>query len=179
MKSNRKSVIAVIVLVVLLALVLLYVNNQTILLRLHGFDRDGTVVAYSDIDANHEMFQIIVGHSSSGDVQIGHMTRNQLGLWKMAVMNYPSEGWSQHAWTTLLQESWPPTFQVHVLYAAANAVTRIKSIDEYLPDGITAEIFQPEDSGFFWIHIYNDGEADMNGLGIYEILQSAGYVEAE
>lgn len=181
MKPNRKSVIAVIVLVVLLSLVLLYLNNQTIILRFHGFDKDGTLAAYSDVDANGELMQIFVGHSPDGDVQIGHMTRNKLGLWKMEIVSEPQDnsGRVVYAWTTLLQESWPPTFQVHVLYAAANAVTRIKSIDEYLPDGITAEIFQPDDSGFFWIHIYNDGEADMNGLGIHEILQSAGYVEAE
>ncbi len=176
MRPKRKIVITAIVLAVLLVLVLLYENNQTIVLRLNGFEKNGTLVAYSNIDANDEMFQIIVGHSSSGDVQIGHMTRNQLGLWKMEVMNYASEGWCQHVWTTLLTESWPPTFQGHVLYASNNAVTEIVSIDEYLSDGITAEIFQPEGSGFFWIHVYDDGEQSMNGLSIHRILQEAGYI---
>ena len=181
MKTNRKLVVAFIVLAVLLVFVLLYQNNQTIILRFHGFEKDGTLAAYSDVDANGELMQIFVGHSPDGDVQIGHMTRNKLGLWKMEIVSEPQDnsGHVVYGWTTLLQETWPPKFQFHHLYSGTDAVAKIESIDEYLADGITVEIFQPENAGFYWIHVHNDGEADMNGLGIYEILQSAGYVEAE
>lgn len=179
MRIKRNVVIAAVVLAVLLVLILLYVNNQAILLRLHGFERDETLVAYSDADPNGEMFEVVVGYTPGGDVQIGHIIKNKFGLWRMEVVDRTSEGWCQHAWFTTLPESWPTAFRWHVLYAANNAVTRISSIDEHLPDGLSAEIFQPEDSGFFWIHVYDDGEASTNGLNIQKILQEAGYTAAE
>ena len=176
MRTKRNGVIAAVVLAVLLTFALLYVNNRAILLRFHGFDRDETLVAYSDADPNGEMFEVVVGHTPGGDIQIGHIIKNKLGLWRMEVVDRSSEGWSQHVWSTTLQGSFPTAFRVHFLHAADNAVCRIESIDEYLPEGLTAEIFQPEDTGFFWIHVYDDGVTTFNGLNIQSILRQAGYI---
>lgn len=176
----RKRTIAIVLLSVILALLLLYMNQYSIVLTLHGFNKAGTEIVYTGMDADGKEFRVLKNdRGDQPNPRLGFAHRNGAGLWSMSVSDQPAE-------SGVLSTSFTDTFLtqtdgseantsqlLHIIYCGRNAVKLIPDLAPYLPDGTIATVQQSGQD--YTIHVMASGSAETTGIP--ELLQSLGCIK--
>lgn len=179
-KKFSVSTSIILILSVILILLLLYMNNYSIALTLYGFNKAGTTIVYTGMDADGKEFRVLKNdRGDQPNPRLGFAHKNSIGFWSMTVSDQPAESGVLSACFTdtfLTQTNGieANTSQLlHTVYCGRNAVKLIPDLTPYLPDGTIATVQQSGQN--YTIHVMASGSAE--ATDIPELLQSLGCIQ--
>ena len=184
-RNIRAGAIFVIILIIV-ALALMYLNSYSIALMKNGFDSPRTSIIDIGIDDNGKEYRVIKSYDDQQNVKLAYLVKNKVGLWNMAIVSdTPSieTGFVKIGWMRVasikrygISDDTPVEFEIHAVYCGNNATKLIEIEPEELPPNVTVNVQQAGKA--YTLHFIAFGEGDeLSNIDVYQLLQNSGCVQ--
>ncbi len=150
-------------------------------LMLNGFAPQNSEILYAGIDDNENEYRVVELRDGGKIKEVAIFTKTFLPIWKKTQSVREADGLAL-GWIvstglkTYGLETVDINFAFHSVYCGNDAVKKIESISEYLPENTTAEIRQADES--YSIHLTTYGDINLlNNVDLKALLSKMGYTK--
>ena len=179
-KHILQSIVIVETVIVIIVAILMFAGYP-ISLMLNGFAPQNSEILYAGIDGNENEYRVVELRDGGKIKEVAIFTKTFLPIWKKTQSACEADGLAL-GWTvstglkTYGLETVDINFAFHSVYCGNDAVKKIESISEYLPENTTAEIRQADES--YSIHLTTCEDADLlNNIDLKALLSKMGYTK--
>ena len=179
-KHIFESIVIVETVIIIIVAIFMFAGYP-ISLMLNGFAPQNSEILYAGIDGNENEYRVVELRDGGKINEVAIFTKTFLPIWKKNQSAREEDGlalgWAvSTGLKTYGREIVDINFAFHSVYCGNDAVKKIESISEYLPENTTAEIRQADES--YSIHLTTYGDINLlNNVDVKALLSKLGYTK--